>query len=168
MSRPNYKYFTEEEKKEGRRAANRKYQAKYRLLHPDHEKEWRINNKDKKRENQRNWEKKKRKTDILFKLSQDIRNLISSTFKRKSVIKPKKTEQLLGCSFREFVDYILAKCPSGTTIEDFGRFGYHIDHIIPISSANNEEELIKLSHYTNLQPLWWRDNIIKSNKIEHK
>jgi hypothetical protein len=42
---------------------------------------------------------------------------------------------------------------------------WHIDHIIPLSSANSEEELYKLCHYTNLQPLWAEENIKKSNKI---
>ena len=41
----------------------------------------------------------------------------------------------------------------------------HIDHIIPCDSAKEEEQLIQLFHYTNLQPLWAKDNITKSNKI---
>ena len=43
---------------------------------------------------------------------------------------------------------------------------WHFDHIIPISSAQTEEEVIKLNHYTNFQPLWAEDNLRKSNKIE--
>ena len=42
---------------------------------------------------------------------------------------------------------------------------WHVDHIIPLSSAKTEEELVKLCHYTNLQPLWAEDNLKKSNKI---
>ena len=45
------------------------------------------------------------------------------------------------------------------------RSEWHIDHIVPLSSANNEEELYKLCHYTNLQPLWAEENLKKSNKI---
>jgi hypothetical protein len=42
---------------------------------------------------------------------------------------------------------------------------WHIDHIIPLSSAKSKEELVKLCHYTNLQPLWALDNLGKANKI---
>ena len=40
---------------------------------------------------------------------------------------------------------------------------WHIDHKIPISWAKTEEEIIKLSHYTNLQPMWAEENIKKKN-----
>jgi len=49
--------------------------------------------------------------------------------------------------------------------ENYGRNGWHVDHIIPLSSAKTEEEIYKLCHYTNLQPLWEVDNIKKGNKI---
>jgi hypothetical protein len=42
---------------------------------------------------------------------------------------------------------------------------WHLDHIIPISSAQTEEEIFKLNHYSNFQPLWAEDNIKKGNKI---
>ena len=42
---------------------------------------------------------------------------------------------------------------------------YHIDHIIPVSIATNEEELLKLNHYTNLQLLYPKDNLSKSNQL---
>ena len=42
---------------------------------------------------------------------------------------------------------------------------WHIDHIIPLSSATNKDELYKLCHFTNLQPMWAIDNIRKGAKI---
>ena len=42
---------------------------------------------------------------------------------------------------------------------------WEIDHIIPLSTAQTEDELKKLSHYTNLQPLWAGPNRTKSNKV---
>ena len=42
---------------------------------------------------------------------------------------------------------------------------WHIDHIIPLSSAKTEKDLIELFHYTNLQPLWAEHNMSKHDNI---
>jgi hypothetical protein len=49
--------------------------------------------------------------------------------------------------------------------DNYGFYGWHIDHVIPLSSAKTEEEVYKLCHYTNLQPLWAEDNLKKGSKI---
>ena len=60
-------------------------------------------------------------------------------------------------------DYNMKKCSKCDSWDNYGK--WHIDHIIPLSSANNEDEVYKLCHHTNLQPLWAEDNLRKSNKI---
>ena len=48
-------------------------------------------------------------------------------------------------------------------------YGWDIDHKIPISSAKTEEDVIKLNHYSNLQPLCSRINMcIKRDRLDYK
>lgn len=147
------------------RASKRKYQQKWKDANPEYISGWRDNNKEKIREYSKTYEKVRGSIDPIYKFSRSIRSLIGGSFRRKNSIKPIKTEQILGCSIEEFKNYILSKCPEGVTLENFNRYGYHIDHIVPLASANSEEEVLKLCHYTNLQPLWCKDNLTKSDKI---
>jgi DNA (cytosine-5)-methyltransferase 1 len=50
-------------------------------------------------------------------------------------------------------------------LKHFFKGKWVIEHIIPLSSAKNIDELYKLCHYSNLQPLSWADNMKKSNKL---
>jgi len=73
---------------------------------------------------------------------------------------------MLGCSIDFLKQYISNKFDKNMSWDNYGLYGWHIDHIIPLSSAKNKEELEKLCHYSNLQPLWAKDNLQKSNKIK--
>ena len=61
--------------------------------------------------------------------------------------------------------YLESKFETGMTWDNYGYYGWHIDHIITLSSVSSEDEVYKLCNYTNLQPLWAEDNLKKSNKI---
>ncbi len=69
----------------------------------------------------------------------------------------------MGCSPELLKEYLEKQFVDGMCWDN--RNEWHIDHIIPLSLAKTEEEIYKLCHYTNLQPLWAEDNLRKSNKI---
>ena len=108
---------------------------------------------------------KRLKDDYIFNFKFKVRNLIRGSFKRgnNKFKKNTKTEKILGCTIEEFRNYISSQFKKGMTIKNHGK--WHLDHIIPISTATTEEEIIKLNHYTNFQPLWAEDNFKKGNKI---
>jgi len=107
--------------------------------------------------------RRRRAEDGTYKMICSIRNLLNNAFnKRMKVGKRKQAEEILGCSIEFFIDHLKRQFKDGMTLENHGE--WHIDHIIPLSSATTEEEVIKLNHYTNLQPLWAKENIQKRNK----
>ena len=106
----------------------------------------------------------KRNTDPLFKLSCNIRARLRVFLKSKNMKKHNKTFDIVGCTPEFLKEHIENQFTEGMSWELFGG-SIHIDHIIPLSSAKTEEEIYKLCHYSNLQPLWAEDNLKKSNKI---
>lgn len=121
------------------------------------------------------YKKKKKENDSLFKLSENIRTLVSNSFRRSGFSKNSKTNEIICSSFEDFKLYLESKFEDWMTWENRGlyngelNYGWDIDHIIPISSAETEEEIIKLNHYTNLQPLCsYKNRNIKKNKIQNE
>jgi hypothetical protein len=111
--------------------------------------------------------KNRRRTDSGFNircnLSRRIRQCLKSTNTRKS----NPTLTLLGCSIKELRLHLEKQFKHGMTWKNYGVFGWHIDHILPVSSFDLTKELEqkKCFHYSNLQPLWMLENIKKSNKL---
>jgi hypothetical protein len=105
------------------------------------------------------------KTDINYKLANDLRTRLYHALKDNQ--KSGSAVKDLGCSIPEFKTYLESKFQEGMSWKNWGVYGWHIDHIIPISSFNlqNRKEFLKANHYTNLQPMWAEENIRKNNKI---
>ena len=102
--------------------------------------------------------------DELFAMKVRLRNLIRNSFRKQGYKKfDLNTESIVGVTYNYFKEYLESKFLEGMTWENRGE--WHIDHIIPLSSAVSKDDLIRLCHYTNLQPLWAIDNIKKGNKI---
>jgi len=121
--------------------------------------EWRKNNKDRKNK----LEKEKRNNDPIYKLIHYLRCRVNQYIKKKNYEKNKKSMEIVGLSPCELKEHIEKQFKDGMSWFNYGE--WHIDHIIPLSSANTEEELYSLCFYTNLQPLWAVDNLSKGNKI---
>ena len=122
-------------------------------------KKWLENNKEKKKISNRKWIKNKLKTDDFFRLKISISSIIRNILFRNGFKKSSRTHEILGCSFEEFKLYLESNFEPWMTWENRGlyngelNYGWDIDHRVPISSAKTEEEIIKLNHFTNLQPL---------------
>jgi hypothetical protein len=126
--------------------------------------EWKEITKQKNNERHYTRWKERWETDELFAMKVRLRNLIRNSFRKKGYKKfNTSTENIVGISYVEFKAYLESKFLNGMSWDNRGE--WHIDHIIPLSSAKSEEELISLSHYTNLQPLWAEDNLKKGNTI---
>lgn len=110
--------------------------------------------------------KKIYENNVSFRMSVNLRSRIRTALKNNT--KSESSNKLLGCSLDDFKKYMESKFVDGMNWKNYGQKGWHIDHILPCDSfdLSNEEEQKKCFHYTNLQPLWWRDNISKGNKIE--
>ena len=122
-------------------------------------KRYRENNKEKINERMRKYKKDRKKTDPLFKLTCNLKTRTSLAFKNKNWIKNGGSEQLLGIDYERCKLHLERQFTNGMSWDNYG--DWHIDHIIPLSSATTEVELRKLCHYTNLQPLWAYDNMSK-------
>jgi len=90
-----------------------------------------------------------------------------STFKKKKMHLLSKGEIILGVTIDIAKKHIERQFKKGMTWNNRGLKSdqWQIDHIIPLASAKNEEEVIKLCHYTNLQPLWAPENSSKNASI---
>lgn len=137
-----------------------------------YEKEYRENNRVKRRNWDRIWRTKNRQTNPVYRLRTNVSSLIRQVFKNKGYRKGSKTSEILGCSFEEFKTHIESQWEPWMTWDNYGlyngelNYGWDIDHIIPSSSALTEDDVYKLNHYTNLKPLCSKVNRdIKKNKI---
>lgn len=117
------------------------------------------------RQNNPNYTTEKKKIDPKFKMIKNIRRRLNRFINSSKLTKRNTTINLIGCTPDELKKYIEQKFTKEMSWENQGL--WHIDHIIPLSSAKNEEDLFKLCHYTNLQPLWAKDNLAKSNKLDY-
>lgn len=162
-------------------------QAKYYKTHADeinqYKKEWAEQNKERLQEYRKDWYNKNRsiifnkvrikiKNNPKYALAVLTRKNILTAFRDRGFEKPNSTTKILGCTFEAFKTYLESKFEPWMTWENRGlyngqpNYGWDIDHIIPLSKSETVEDVIRLNHYTNLQPLCsYINRVIKRDHI---
>jgi hypothetical protein len=146
----------------------KKYRARWRHKNPEKmkntNKAWTKANFHKVKASLTKYVKARRQKDPLYRFFESIRKQCNRIVKQVGLgKKPTTTLKWIGCTAEELKAHIENLFLEGMTWDNYGKYGWHIDHIRPISSFK-PEEWEQISHYTNLQPLWWYDNLSKGNK----
>lgn len=170
----NKDYYNEYNKKykKDNKAQISEYNKKYnednnqRIL--EYKKRYHKENREYEREYSREHNKERMKNDKIFKLKIQLRHLIYHSIERKGYKKQSRTYEIIGCDYKTLINHLLESYKNNYGDEWDGKEEVHIDHIIPLATANTEEEVIKLCHYTNLQLLKAKDNLEKNDKLDWK
>jgi hypothetical protein len=101
------------------------------------------------------------RSDPVFRLTRNIRRRVLKVL--AGISKSAHTLELLGCIPEELWTHLESKFKPGMTWENYGFKGWHVDHIRPCASFDltDPEQQRQCFHYTNLQPLWAKENLSK-------
>ena len=151
---------------EQREEYNRRCKEKY---YENHEEEleksklWKKRNPEKVVEYRRGYmsgyEKNRMENDPIYSVRCSVRNLIKCSIYHKGYTKKSRTFEILGCSYKEFKEHIESQFEDWMNWDNYGIYngkgncGWEYDHIVPVSSAKCEEDIIRLNHHSNIQPL---------------
>ena len=136
-----------------------------KLYNKKYNKQWRDKNADRIRDYAKQYTSNRYKTDIQYRLRVIYRSMIRQ--KLNGLNKQQHSVEYLGCSFAEYEKHIESQFQPGMSWSNYGRHGWHVDHIIPCAyfDFTKEEDIKRCFHYTNLQPLWAEDNYAKGDKL---
>ena len=136
------------------------------------QKKWRDANKNKikayfkdNRDILNEYHRNRNRTNMQYKLTKTLRSRLHQAIKEDQ--KTGSAIHDLGCTIDELKIYLESKFQEGMSWDNWSYEGWHIDHIKPLASFDltDRNQLLQACHYTNLQPLWAKDNIAKSDKI---
>lgn len=161
----NYKRTSAEYYQKHKDEKTRYYKENYVRI-SNYNREWRKRNSDKLRSQRRELYK-----DPIRRLKKTFRSRLVDTIKGRS--KTSAILEYLGCSYDELIAHLESKWKKGMTWDNYGNPNgdhsdcWHVDHIIPISSLGTDEDSLRiLWHYSNLQPLWGKENLSKGSRLD--
>lgn len=110
--------------------------------------------------------KKRKELEPWYKIMLTLKGRLKDAFKKNKFVKPKgKTyEDIIGCTPEIIKEHLEKQFVNEMDWKNYG--DWEVDHIFPLSKFENQEHYEKISHYTNLQPLWYQDNLKKKDKLD--
>lgn|ERR1035437_297369 len=124
-------------------------------------KEWRDNNL----EHSREWQREKEQTDVQYKLRRRLRGRLRDAV--RNIQKAGSAVKDLGCSIQELKEHLEKQFQPGMAWDNWTTDGWHIDHKKALANFDltDRQQFLEANHYTNLQPLWAKENLSKAAKI---
>jgi hypothetical protein len=149
------------------REEKNKYTAKSKEKKQAYDLIYRKENKQKISKSKYEWEKKQLIADPTRKILKNLRRRLHHALNGN--LKTESTLNLLGCTKEELKQHLELQFKDGMTWNNYGVKGWHIDHIIPCANfdLSDPEQQRQCFHYTNLRPLWEKDNVSKKFNIFH-
>lgn len=128
-------------------------------------KKWRKENHKDIMEQKRIYMNKRRSESVEFRMLENIRRRVNSFLKAED--KSDRTMELVGCDMETFRAHIESLFTEGMSWDNYGMHGWHLDHVTPCASfdLSDPEQQKRCFHYTNTQPLWALDNLIKGDRM---
>lgn len=152
------------ERKETLKEKSRKRSSEWRKKRTDEE-------KTKNAEYQRMWMNERRATDLHFKILDNLRSRLVIAVKRRNSKKAnKRTHELFGVEWDSFILHLESQFDSRMKWDNWGRNGWHIDHIVPLAAFDlaKKKELLVASFYLNHRPCWGKENMKKGGSMPAK
>lgn len=123
--------------------------------------------KQKNKEKLNAYRRNKLKSDVSLRVKYNLRKSLKDLMKTTKNGGSSSKSKLIGCTTQQLSKHLESLFTKGMTWGNYGANGWHVDHILPCASFdhNDPKQVAQCWHYTNLRPLWAKDNITKSDKI---
>ena len=160
-----YRKKNREKIKQYKKVYDKTYSQEHKEEKAIYDKEYRLKNAATIRIKRRKYKQNRRQVDVDYRLQHQLRSRFYYAMKGK-----KESSALIdvGCTIKQLKLHLESQFQLGMSWNNWAYRGWHIDHIIPLASFNlmNSGERERAFHFTNLQPLWAKENMCKSNKYE--
>lgn len=142
----------------------------YNQKNKEKSKQYCIDNKEHRKVIMKNRHKVRLKIDINYRIKCNLSRRFRKMLQDKNLKKGNSMIEFLGCSLIELKTHLESQFTEGMNWDNYGQFGWVVDHIMPCASFDltKDEDRKKCWHYSNLQPLWWEENLKKSDKVFNK